>query len=94
MLTTSPSLKKRNIFGFKTMCKLIDSIHDYNSKNIYNRNKEINNYYNQSNQNKTLKNKIDMNKISNKITNNIFSYKTNKNKKIYSTNNTYKFKNI
>ena len=77
------------------MWKLTEPIYDYKSKKIYNRNIEVNNYYNHSNRNKSLKNKTKMNNTNNKIINNIFSYKANKNKKIYSTNNnTYKFKNI
>ena len=94
LLTTSPSLKKRNIFGFKEIWKLTQPIYDYNFKNKNNRN-TINNYYNHNNQNKSLKNKTYMKNANNKIINNIFSYKTNKNKKIYSTiKNTYKFQNI
>ena len=76
VLTISPSLKKRNVFGFKTMSKLTESIHDYKSKKIYNRNSEF--HFNYS-QNSSLKNKNNNNKRISSTNVNIFSYK-NKNK--------------
>ena len=80
LTTISPSLKKRNIFGFKTMSKLTETIHDYKSKKIHNRNSDynININYNNYSQDKSLKNKTNIQKKIAKISNNIFSYKDKK----------------
>ena len=77
VLTISPSLKKRNVFGFKTMSKLTESIPDYNSKKIFNKNTEFHFNYSQNN---SLKNKNYNNKRISATNVNIFSYKTNNNK--------------
>ena len=92
LLTISPSLKKRNIFGFKTMSKLTETIYDYKPKNIYKRNSDFSNNLSHSSQNKSLKNKTNIQAKIGQNFNNIFSYKS-KNNNIYSIN-VYKFKNI
>jgi hypothetical protein len=80
ILTISPSLKKRNIFGFKTMSKLTETNHDYKTKKIYNRNSDYNIIYNNNSHDKSLKNKTNIQKKISKINNIIFPYKTKNNK--------------
>ena len=95
ILTISPSLKKRNIFGFKTMSKLTETIYDYKSNKIYNRNSEYNIKHNYASHNNSLKNKNIIKKHANPINNNILSYKSkyNNNKNYYySKNNDIKYK--
>ena len=94
ILTISPSLKKRNIFGFKTMSKLTETIYDYKSNKIYNRNSEYNIKRNYASHNNSLKNKNIIKKHANPINNNILSYKSkyNNNKNYYSKNNDIKYK--
>ena len=86
ILTISPSLKKRNVFGFKTMSKLTETSHKQKSKKIYYRNSVYNSNCSHNSKNNSLKHKSVQNSIS-KGNNAIFPYKNNINiKKIYSNN--------
>ena len=92
ILTISPSLKKRNIFGFKTMSKLTETIYDYKSNKIYGRNSEYNIKHNYASDNNSLKNKNIIKKQTNTININILTYKNKNNKNYYSKNNDIKYK--
>ncbi len=92
ILTISPSLKKRNIFGFKTMSKLTEA---NKSKKIYKRNNEYNINHNYASHNNSLKNKNNIKKHMTITNTSIFSYKSNnnnKNKIIFSKNSDLKYK--
>ena len=88
ILTISPSLKKRNVFGFKTMSKLTETSHKQKSKKIYYRNSEYNSNYSHNSKNNSLKHKSVQNSIS-KGNNTIFPYKNNINIKKIHTNNCF-----
>ena len=92
ILTISPSLKKRNIFGFKTMSKLTEA---NKSKKIYKRNNEYNINHNYASHNNSLKNKNNIKKHMTITNTSIFSYKSNNNnhnKIIFSKNSDLKYK--
>jgi hypothetical protein len=86
ILTISPSLKKRNVFGFKTMSKLTETKHKQKSKKIYYRNSEYNSNCSHNSKNNSLKHKSVQNSIS-KGNNSIFPYKNSVNIKKIHTNN-------
>ena len=82
LLTITPSLKKRNIFGFKTMSKLTETDMDKTKK----KNNDKNGNYNDSLKNRcNIQNKDDIN-------NKIFSYKAHNIKNTFSNNNSYNYK--
>ena len=86
ILTISPSLKKRNVFGFKTMSKLTETSHKQKPKKIYYRNSEYNSNCSHNSKNNSLKHKSVQNSIS-KGNKAIFPYKNTNIKKIHSNNN-------
>ena len=92
LLTISPSLKKRNIFGLKTLSKLTETVSDYKSKKIFNKNYE---YNSTGIHNNSLKNRNNQ-KLNDNINSKIYSYKTHNIKSIFPNNKAYnyKFKNI
>ena len=85
ILTISPSLKRKDIFGLKTLSKLNEINSEYKSKKINHRNSEYNTNFSHNSKNNSLKNKT-VNKKINKGSSNILPYKSNNNRNIYLKN--------
>ena len=81
ILTISPSLKRRNVYGFKAISKLTEINNDFNSKKNYHRNSECITNYSHNSKNNSLKKKSKHKNINKGNSNNALSYKNNN--KIY-----------
>ena len=84
LLTISPSLKKRNVFGFKTMSKLRETVDDKIRKKLNKNNGYASNNNSLRNKNIIIKN--------GDINSKLFPYKTHNIKNIFPSNNTYNYK--